>query len=70
MHVSAWKDRTIEKVIDEMGGELHSQYTITYTPSGKAADGYHEISVNVSKEKERGLNVGARAGYYLGTPES
>jgi len=70
MHVSAWKDRSIEKVIDEMGGELHSQYTLTYTPSGNVPDGYHEISVKVSKEKERGLNVRARPGYYLGIPES
>ena len=68
-HVSAWKDRNIEKVIDEMGGELHSQYTLTYTPSGNVPDGYHEISVTVSKERERGLNVRARPGYYLGTPE-
>jgi VWFA-related protein len=70
LHVSTWKDRTIEKVIDEMGGELHAQYTLTYTPSGVNADGYHEISVTVSKEKERGLKVRARPGYYLGAPES
>jgi hypothetical protein len=53
-----------------MGGELHAQYTLTYTPSGEATDGYHEISVTVSKEKERGLKVRARPGYYLGVPES
>jgi VWFA-related protein len=70
MHESTWKDRTIEKVIDEMGGELHSQYTLTYMPSGEATDGYHEISVTVSQEKERGLKVRARPGYYLGAPES
>jgi len=70
LHVSAWKDRTIEKVIDEMGGELHSQYTLTYAPSGENTDGYHEISVTVSKQKERGLKVRARPGYYLGAPES
>jgi len=70
LHVSTWKDRTIEKVIDEMGGELHAQYTLTYTPSGENTDGYHEISVTVSKEKERGLKVRARPGYYLGVPES
>ncbi len=70
LHVSTWKDRTIEKVIDEMGGELHAQYTLTYTPSGENTDGYHEISVTVSKEKERGLKVRARPGYYLGAPES
>ena len=70
LHVSAWKDRTIERMIDEIGGELHSQYTLTYTPSGVNADGFHEISVTVAKEKERGLKVRARPGYYLGTPES
>jgi VWFA-related protein len=70
LHVSTWKDRTIEKVIDEMGGELHAQYTLTYTPRGENTDGYHEISVTVTKEKERGLKVRARPGYYLGTPES
>ena len=43
MHISTWKNQTIEKAIDEMGGELHSQYTLTYTPSGEASDGYHEI---------------------------
>ena len=70
LHVSTWKNRTIEKVIDEIGGELHSQYTLTYTPSGEKTDGYHEISVTVAKEKERGLKVRARPGYYVGAPES
>ena len=69
LHASAWKDRTIERVIDEMGGELHAQYTLTYTPSGENTDGYHQINVTVSKEKERGLKVRARPGYYLGVPE-
>jgi VWFA-related protein len=70
LQVSTWKDRSIEKVIDEIGGELHAQYTLTYTPSGENADGYHEISVKVSKERERGLKVRARPGYYVGVPES
>ncbi len=66
-HVSAWKDRTIEKVIDDMGGELHSQYTLTYTPSGDVKDGYHEISVTVDRKD---LTVRARPGYYIEPPES
>jgi VWFA-related protein len=70
LQVSTWKDRSIEKVIDEIGGELHAQYTLTYTPSGENADGYHEISVKVSKERDRGLKVRARPGYYVGVPES
>jgi len=70
LHVSTWKDRTLERVIDEMGGELHAQYTLTYTPNGVNSDGYHEINVTVLQEKERGLKVRARPGYYLGRPES
>jgi len=66
-HVSAWKNRTIEKVLDEMGGELHSQYTLSYTPSGDVATGYHEINVTVDRKD---LTVRARPGYYLAGPES
>jgi VWFA-related protein len=66
-HVSAWKDRTIEKVIDEIGGELHSQYTLTYAPTGTNAGGYHDIKVNVDRKD---LTVRARPGYYLTEPGS
>jgi VWFA-related protein len=66
-HVSAWKDRTIEKVIDEMGGELHSQYTITYMPGSDLTNGYHEIHVQVDRKD---LTVRARPGYYLEPPPS
>jgi VWFA-related protein len=64
-HVPTWKDRTIEKVIDEIGGELHSQYTLTYAPTGTEAEGYHEISVKVDRTD---LTVRARPGYYLAEP--
>jgi VWFA-related protein len=64
-HVSTWKSQALEKVIDEIGGELHSQYTITYTPSGSTADGYHEINVTVDRKD---LTVRARPGYYLEPP--
>jgi VWFA-related protein len=66
-HVSAWRNRTIEKVIDEMGGELHAQYTLSYTPRGDVADGYHEITVKVDRPD---LSVRARPGYYLAEPGS
>jgi VWFA-related protein len=66
-HVSAWKDRNIEKVIDEMGGELHSQYTLTYVPIGTNTSGYHEITVKVDRAD---LTVRARPGYYLAEPGS
>jgi VWFA-related protein len=66
MHVSTWKDKTIEKVIDEMGGELHAQYTLSYTPSDSNVDGYHEIQVTIDRPE---LNVRARPGYYLAGSE-
>lgn len=66
-HFGTWKDRSIEKAMDEIGGELHSQYTLTYSPSGAPTDGYHEINVNVDRKD---LTVRARPGYYVAAPES
>jgi len=69
-HLATFKDRSIEKAIDEIGGELHSQYTISYTPTGSDAAGYHEIKVNVVRHDAKNLKVRARPGYYLASPES
>jgi VWFA-related protein len=69
-HLPTFKDRSIEKAIDEIGGELHSQYTISYTPTGTDAAGYHEIKVNVIRNDAKNLKVRARPGYYLAPAES
>ena len=69
-HLATFKDRSIEKAIDEIGGELHSQYTISYTPTGADRPGYHEIKVTLVQGKLKDLKVRARPGYYLGPPES
>src|SRR5216683_5615443 len=69
-HLSTFKDRSIEKAIDEIGGELHSQYTISYTPTGSDATGYHEIKVSVLRNDAKNLKVRARPGYFLAAPES
>lgn len=61
-HLPTFKDRSVEKAIDEIGGELHSQYTLTYSPQGSNEFGYHEIKVQVSEKK---LKVRARPGYYV-----
>jgi VWFA-related protein len=66
-YVSTWKNRSIENAIDEIGGELHSQYTISYTPHGDLTEGYHEIKVTVDRKH---LNVRARPGYYIEPPQS
>ncbi len=69
-HLSTFKNRSIEKAIDEIGGELHSQYTLSYTPTGSDAPGYHEIKVTLVQARNRDLRVRARPGYYLASPES
>jgi VWFA-related protein len=56
------RDQSIEPAIDTIGGELHSQYTLTYRPVGVATAGYHQIKVQVSR---RGLKVRSRPGYYV-----
>ena len=66
-HVSTYRDQSIERAIDEIGGELHSQYSVSYTPTGTAESGYHEIKVSVDRP---GVTVRARPGYYLGPPAS
>src|SRR6266446_6361593 len=68
-HLATFKDRSIEKGIDEIGGELHSQYTIGYTPTGTNAAGYHEIKVNIVRDDAKSLKVRARPGYFLAPPE-
>jgi VWFA-related protein len=66
-HIATFKNRSLEKAVDEIGGELHAQYSLSYVPSGTNEAGYHEIKVTVKKE---GLKVRARPGYYLAGPES
>jgi len=68
--LNTFKDRSIEKAIDEIGGELHSQYTLSYTPTGGDVTGYHEIKVLVIRNDAKSLQVRARPGYYLAPPES
>jgi VWFA-related protein len=63
-HLSTYKDRSIENAIDQLGGELHSQYSLTYTPSSGSDFGYHEIKVQVNRQ---GLFLRARPGYYIET---
>jgi len=69
-HLPTFRDRSIEKAIDEIGGELHSQYTLSYTPTNADAPGYHEIKVNIVRDDAKNLKVRARPGYYLAVPES
>lgn len=66
LYRSTVKDASIEKAIDDIGGELHAQYTLSYRPTGTEPSGYHEIRVQVLDR--RMLNVRSRPGYFLSAP--
>jgi VWFA-related protein len=66
-HLSTYKDRSLEKAIDEIGGELHSQYSVSYAPTDSNTIGYHEIKVQLDRKD---LKVRTRPGYYVAPPES
>ncbi len=58
----AFKDTKIENAIDAIGGELNSQYMLSYRPTGADSAGYHQIKVTVDKP---GVKVRTRPGYFL-----
>jgi VWFA-related protein len=58
----AFRDSKIENAIDAIGGELNSQYMLSYRPTGSEAPGYHQIKVTVDRP---GVKVRTRPGYFL-----
>jgi VWFA-related protein len=66
LHVNTMKDRSIEKAIDEIGGELHAQYTLGYRLTSNDPYGQHDIRVDVDRA---GVTVRTRPGYYVPPPD-
>ncbi|MGB2643854.1 MAG: VWA domain-containing protein [Candidatus Acidiferrum sp.] len=65
-YISTYKNHSIEDAIDEIGGELHAQYTISYAPTDGNQLGYHEIKVQIDRKH---LTVRTRPGYYVASPD-
>jgi VWFA-related protein len=59
---SVFRDSKIENAIDAIGGELNSQYMLSYRPTSADNPGYHQIRVTVDRP---GVKVRTRPGYYL-----
>ena len=72
-YYSTFKGRSIESALDEIGGELHSQYVVSYSPP-RADDGndfgYHKISVTLVPGKSQGKKISSRPGYYIPPPSN
>ena len=66
-HIPTFGPTSLQKAVDEIAGELHAQYSLTYEPKGTSETGYHKIRVQV---KRKDLKARARPGYYVAPPEN
>jgi len=55
-------DRSIENALAAIGGDLNTQYILSYEPTKSGKPGYHEIRITVNR---KGAKVRTRPGYYL-----
>ncbi len=64
---SFMNQKALDRAVSDFGGELHSQYLLTYVPNNQDSPGFHSIVVQVDRPE---LKVRTRDGYYLaGSPE-
>ena len=58
----AWvSEKSLEKAVQSISDELHSQYLLSYSPNNPTEGGFHEIKVVVNRP---GLEVRTRPGYW------
>jgi len=62
VHYRALRDSSIRSALDRIGGELHTQYILSYALLSDQPPGFHEIRVTVTRENVR---VRARPGYFI-----
>jgi len=61
-------EKSLEKAVQGIADELHSQYLLSYVPNDMAEGGFHEIRVTVNRG---GLEVRTRPGYWVaGAPSN
>lgn len=56
--------RTLEEAIQSVGEQLHSEYTISYSPNNRMEGGFHKIVVDVTGHPEV-KRTQTRPGYWL-----
>jgi VWFA-related protein len=60
--------RTLEEAMQRVGEELHSQYTVSYSPNNLADGGFHQIQVDVNGHPEV-KRTQTRPGYWRGSTQ-
>ena len=61
-HDSFLRQNTVERVIAEIGTELHTQYLLSFTPRPADPERFHTIRVAIAGRPD--LTVRTRAGYW------
>src|SRR5689334_301142 len=60
-------EKSLERAIEGISQELHSQYLLSYSPNNQSEGGFHEIRVTVNRPN---LEIRTRPGYWVaGRPE-
>lgn len=65
---SFYGGRGLEQAISRIGEELHSEYTISYSPNNPEEGGFHKIAVDVTGHPEV-RRVQTRPGYWIATSQ-
>ena len=55
-------ERSLEKAVEQISEELHSQYLLSYSPNDQTEGGFHDIRVVVNRPN---LEVRTRPGYWV-----
>ena len=55
-------EKSLEKAVQGISEELHSQYLLSYVPNNQSEGGYHEIKVTVNRPN---LEIRTRPGYWV-----
>ena len=61
-------EKDLERAVDNIGEELHSQYLLSYRPNNKMDAGWHDIRVEVVDRTGRARNdvkIDSRPGYWM-----
>jgi len=55
-------ERSLERAVEGISQEIHSQYLLSYAPNNQNEGGFHEIRVTVNRP---GLEIRTRPGYWV-----
>jgi VWFA-related protein len=55
-------EKSLERAVQGISQELHSQYLLSYTPNNQSEGGFHEIRVTVNRPQ---LEIRTRPGYWV-----